>query len=472
MREPQLIDGAGGAADSSGPAAVRTGPWHLVPTLFATTVVVSVLGYLQKLPCRGVGFDFVPTVRNACYTDIYPLYFGRGLADGKIPYLDKIPEPVEYPVLTGGFMHLMAVLSRPFGGDAASRGMWFYDLTSVVLMFCAVLTVLAVAYSSGRHSLRSGLLVAASPALLLSVYINWDLLAVALSALAVAAWSRRHHAAAGVLLGLGVAAKFYPLLFLGPLFLLCLRAGKWKEFGRLFAGAAVAWLVVNVPIMLAAFDSWSRFYTFNQERPVDWGSIFFMAGRKGLSSVDDVPTLNLMGEVGFGVLALAIALLVLLAPRRPRLPQVLFLVLAAFLLTNKVWSPQYILWLLPVIALARPKLPAYLLWQAGEIVYFFGIWWYLLAGSLQQPGEGLSDTLSAVFSGHAPAGGVGDSVYYIALLARFLTVLLLALLVVTDILLPRLDIVRRDGVDDPAGGVLDGAEDRFVLLRRTAPQAA
>ncbi|MGH3379818.1 MAG: glycosyltransferase family 87 protein, partial [Actinoallomurus sp.] len=454
------------------PAAVRTGPWHLVPTLFATTVVVSVLGYLQKLPCRGVGFDFVPTVRNACYTDIYPLYFGRGLADGKIPYLDKIPEPVEYPVLTGGFMHLMAVLSRPFGGDAGARGMWFYDLTSVVLMFCAILTVIAVAYASGRHGLRSGLLVAASPALLLSAYINWDLLAVALSALAVAAWSRRHHATAGVLLGLGVAAKFYPLLFLGPLFLLCLRAGKWKEFGRFFAGAVVAWLVVNVPIMLAAFGSWSRFYTFNQERPVDWGSIFFMAGRKGLTSVDDVPTLNLMGEVGFGVLALAIALLVLLAPRRPRLPQVLFLVLAAFLLTNKVWSPQYILWLLPVIALARPKLPAYLLWQAGEIVYFFGIWWYLLAGSLQQPGEGLSDTLSAVFSGHAPAGGIGDSVYYVALLARFLTVLLLALLVVTDILLPRLDIVRRDGADDPAGGVLDGAEDRFVLLRRTAPQAA
>ncbi len=472
MGEPQLIDGAGGAAGSSGPAAMRTGPWHLVPALFATTVVVSVLGYVQKLPCRGVGFDFVPTVRNACYTDIYPLYFGRGLADGKIPYLDKIPEPVEYPVLTGGFMHVIAEISRPLGGDAVARGMWFYDLTAVALMLCAVVTVIATAYSSGRHGLRAGLLVAASPALLLSAYINWDLLAVALGACAVTAWARRHHAAAGVLLGLGVSAKFYPLLFLGPLFLLCLRAGRMREFGRMFAAALLAWLVVNVPIMLAAFDSWSRFYTFNQQRPVDWGSIFFMAGREGLSSVNDVPTLNLMGEAGFGVLALAIAALVLLAPRRPRLPQVLFLVLAAFLLTNKVWSPQYILWLLPVIALARPKLSAYLLWQAGEIVYFFGIWWYLLAGSLQQPGMGLSDTLSAVLSGHAPAGGIDDHVYYIALLARFLTVLLLAALVVVDILVPRLDLVRRDGVDDPAGGVLDGADDRFVLLRRPAPQAA
>jgi uncharacterized membrane protein len=473
MPESQVIDGAGGAAGSSGPAAVRAGLRHVLPVLVSTTAVVSVLGYLQKVPCMRAGFDFAPTVRNACYTDIYPLYFGRGLADGKIPYLDKIPEPVEYPVLTGGFMHVMAVAARWFGGaDATSRGMWFFDLTAVALVVCAVVTVLATAYVSGRHSRRTGLLVAASPALLLSAYINWDLLAVALSALALAVWARRHHATAGALLGLAVAAKFYPLLFLGPLFLLCLRAGKWREFGRLTAGAVVAWLVVNVPIMLAAWDSWSRFYTFNQQRPVDWGSIFFLTGRKGMSAVNDVPTLNLMGEAGFAVLAAAIALLVLAAPRRPRLPQILFLVLAAFLLTNKVWSPQYILWLLPLVALARPKLPAYLLWQAGEILYFFGIWWYLLAGALQKPGAGLSETLSAVFAGHAPAAGIDDNVYYIALLARFLTVLLLAVLIVIDVLVPRFDVVRADGADDPAGGVLDGADDRFVLLRRPASQAA
>jgi uncharacterized membrane protein len=471
MSEPQVIDGAGGTARSSGPAGVGGGLRRLLPVLVSTTAVASVLGFLQKTPCMGAGFNFVPTVRHACYTDIYPLYFGRGLADGKIPYLDKIPEPVEYPVLTGGFMHVMAVISRPFGGDAAARGMWFFKLTAVALVLCILITVLATAYAAGRRGMRAGLLVAASPAMILAAYINWDLLAVALAALGLAAWARRNHALAGVLFGLGTAAKFYPLLLLGPLFLLCLRAGRWREFGRTIAGAVVAWLVANVPIMVAAFDSWSRFYTFNQKRPVDWGSIFFMF-RSELPAIDDVPKLNLMGEAGFGVLAVAIALLILLAPRRPRLPQVMFLVLAAFLLTNKVWSPQYILWLLPLVALARPKIPAYVLWQAGEIVYFFAIWWYLLAGSLNTPGEGLSATLSAILSGHAPAQGIDASVYYLGLVARFSTVLLLVVLVVVDILVPRLDIVRADGVDDPAGGVLDGAEDRFVLLRRAVPQAA
>ncbi len=466
-----MIDGAGGAAGATGPADVRVGLWRLLPVLVSTTVAVSVLGYLQKLPCRRVGFDFIPTVRNACYTDIYPLYFGRGLADGKIPYLDKIKEPVEYPVLTGGFMEGAATVARWFGGDnVISRGMWFFDLTAMALVVCAAVTVLATALVAGRHGLRSGLMVAASPALLLSIYINWDLLAVVLAALALAAWARRRPALSGVLLGLAVAAKFYPVVFLGPLFLLCLRAGRWREFGRLLAGTVASWLVVNVPIMLLAFDSWSRFYTFNQQRPVDWGSIFFIAWQHGLSAVGDVPTLNLMGEAGFAVLAIAIVLLVLLAPRRPRLPQVMFLVLAAFLLTNKVWSPQYVLWLLPLVALARPKLPAYLLWQAGEIVYFFGIWWYLLAGSEQTSGVSLSDTLSSLLTGHAPADGIDLGVYTIALLARFLTVLMMAVLIVIDILVPRLDVVRADGADDPAGGVLDGAADRFRLARRTAPQ--
>jgi uncharacterized membrane protein len=473
MSEPQLIDEAGGAASSPGPAAARAGLRHLVPVLVSTTAVVSLLGYVQKVPCMRARFDFAPTMRSACYTDIYPLYFGRGLADGKIPYLDKIPEPVEYPVLTGGFMQAMASLARWFGGpQATTRGMWFFDLTVVALVLCAVATVLTTAYIAGRHSLRTGLLVAASPVLLLSIYINWDMLAVALSALALAAGARRHEATAGALLGLAVAAKFYPLLFLGPLFLLCLRAGRLREFGNALAAGVLAWLVVNVPIMLAAWDSWTRFYTFNQQRPVDWGSTFYLVRQAGMSSLDRVPTVNHMSEAVFAVLAAVIALLALAAPRRPRLSQLLFLVLAAFLLTNKVWSPQYYLWLLPLVALARPKVPAYLLWQAGEIIYFVGIWWLLLAGAVNKPGLGLSATLSAVFAGHAPAEGIDIHVYELALLARIVTVGLLAVLVVIDILVPRLDIVRSGDADDPAGGVLDGARDRFVLRRRPVPLTA
>ena len=115
-------------------------------------------------------------------------------------------------------------------------------------------------------------------------------------------------------------------------------------------------------------------------------------------------------------------------------------------------------WLVPLAVLARPRLWLYLLWQLAEIAYFFGIWGYLIFVYLMQ--------------GNPVTGyqGISSGWYFAALLARFLTVSLLAAYVVRDILDPERDVVRALGHDDPAGGVLDHAEDRF-RLRLSLPGA-
>ena len=73
------------------------------------------------------------------------------------------------------------------------------------------------------------------------------------------------------------------------------------------------------------------------------------------------------------------------APATPRLAQLGFLVVAGFLLVNKVYSPQYVLWLLPLAVLARPRWRDQLVWQAGEVAYFARVWWYL--GGDLEPGR-------------------------------------------------------------------------------------
>ena len=73
------------------------------------------------------------------------------------------------------------------------------------------------------------------------------------------------------------------------------------------------------------------------------------------------------------------------APETPRLAQLGFLVVAGFLLVNKVYSPQYVLWLLPLAVLARPRWRDQLIWQAGELLYFAAVWWYL--GGYLAPGR-------------------------------------------------------------------------------------
>ena len=93
--------------------------------------------------------------------------------------------------------------------------------------------------------------------MILSAFVNWDLIAMALTALGIAAWAARRGVWAGVLLGLAVAAKFYPLVVFGPLLLLCLRTGQLREFARTFAAAVAAWLAVNLPVMIIAPSGWA-----------------------------------------------------------------------------------------------------------------------------------------------------------------------------------------------------------------------
>lgn len=399
----------------------------------------AVLAYLWKWPCRfgGAWNDGTLQFTNFCYTDIYPLWWNERLSEGKVPYFGH---PVEYPVGIGGIMEF----SRRVVASMSEPGTAFYDLTVILMAVCLVVGVLLTAALAGPARRWDALWYALAPALILTAYINWDLAAGALALGALLAWSRRRQWLAGVLLGLAVATKFYPLMFLGPLLLLAMRTGRWVPFLKTVAGTVGSWLVVNLPIMLSAFTGWKRFYVFSQERPADWGAIWYFFSRKGWPILGDADRLDLLGVVTLGVLCLLIAVVAMTAPTRPRLAQLCFLALAAFMLTNKVWSPQYVLWLIPLAVLARPNAKPIALWQVAECWYFFAIWLYLVA---QQPGNE-----------HL---GISDGAYFAAVWARAITIVILMAFVVRDIYRPGHDVVRESGVDDPSGGVFDGAPDRL-----------
>jgi uncharacterized membrane protein len=424
-----------------------------VIVLILASLLGGALGSVAKAACRAGAWNVgVEQYQAHCYTDIYPLYFGERLARGQVPYFDH---HVEYPVVMGAVMQAASWVSGP--ADTSAAGREFYDVTVGLLAACLVAGVLATAYCAGRSRRWTALLVALSPALILAAFINWDLIAMALTMAALAAWAARRPVLAGVLLGLAVATKFYPVICLLPLFVLCLRAGRLRPFWVTAGSAAAAWLAVNLPVALAAPAGWETFYLFNAKRGADWGSIwyFFQTEHWPVVGGLSLPGINLVSAALFLAACIAVAALALAAPRRPRLPQLLFLATAAFLLTNKVWSPQYVVWLVPLVVLARPRLFAYAAWQIAEVGYFYAIWGYLIT----------------VVAGPQTSGAVSPDLYFAALLARFCTVLLLCVLVVRDILRPEHDAVRSGGEDDPAGGVLDGAGDRLVLALRSAARS-
>ena len=138
-----------------------------------------------------------------------------------------------------------------------------------------------------------------------------------------------------------------------PLFLLCLRTRQLREFWRTLGVALVVWLAVNLPVMLKAFHGWAYFYTFSRSRGESSGSVWLALTDMG----HHVPDADLNRVVTILLLAMfaGIAWIALRAPRRPRLAQLAFLTVAAFLLVNKVYSPQYVLWLVFLFPLARPR---------------------------------------------------------------------------------------------------------------------
>ena len=144
------------------------------------------------------------------------------------------------------------------------------------------------------------------------------------------------------------------------------------RFAWAAGAAAVAWAVANLPAWLTGFEQWKVFWSFNADRGADLGSLWLVLVHAGHSSPPTASTVvvgavrrDLPRDRRAGAARAA-------RPRGWRSSR--FLVVAGFLLVNKVYSPQYVLWLLPLAVLARPRWRDLLIWQAGELVYFAAVW--------------------------------------------------------------------------------------------------
>ncbi|MEV4600357.1 glycosyltransferase 87 family protein [Amycolatopsis sp. NPDC049253] len=413
-----------------------------------------------------------------CYSDIVPLYSSERLNDPKtFPYVSSWQEDtqtaenqtryMEYPVLTGLFQWVNAKLAA--GWLSVANSGWLPGALPVAIYFnisafWLSLAWLITVWATGRTMKRrpwDAVLVAISPLVLVQAFTNFDAIATACTAAGILAWSRKRPEIAGVLLGLGAAAKLYPLLLLGVLFVLCLRAGKLRTWGRTAGLTALTWLVVNVPFILVATRGWWEFFRLNTLRPMDPDSLYnvisYTTGWTGFDGVlqkGQTPAiLNTVIAVLFLLCCAGIAYVALTAPRRPRFGQLAFLVVAAFLLTNKVWSPQYSLWLVPLAVLAIPRWRLLLSWMVIDALVWAPRMFYYLGVDHK---------------------GLPEGWFLGTVVVRDLAVVGICVLVIREIYRPRTDLVRLAGDDDPAGGVLERARDRvtfpgFGKHRRAVP---
>jgi uncharacterized membrane protein len=334
------------------------------------------MSLLVKQPCGTGDWSDGRQYRRLCYTDIVPLYGTERLTGGRLPYLDPCPpgdqfQCDEYPVATMYFMRVSAWLTRAgasLSKTAASFSGFFY-WNALLLALCGFAIVWALRRIGGSRALY----FAVAPTLLIYAFVNWDLLAVVLATLATLAYVRGRDRWNGALLGLGAAAKLYPGLLVIPFAL-----GRWKENRRGGAATLVVWAgvvygAVNLPFALAAPHQWATFYRFNATRGADWDSLWFVACQRLTGQPGCRWSPRVIDALSI-VLFVAVASVVWFAKRarEPRFPSWTygFPLLVAFLLTNKVYSPQYGLWLLPWFALALPSVRLFAAFEVTDIAVF------------------------------------------------------------------------------------------------------
>jgi hypothetical protein len=297
-----------------------------------------------------------------CYADLAPLWFSRGLADGTGPWG---PQPLEYPVLLQAQAFLLARLTQLLPGEAGVRQ--FLDVSAAVAALQAVAVLLLLRRAG--VGVRGRAWWAAAPALGFYALYNWDLLPVLLLVAAVVAAREGRHGLSGALAGLGAAAKLFPG-FLVPLVALGLLRQRRAQLALRHVGAAAgAWAAVNLPVYLAAPGAWLRFWELNRTRGGHVDSLWHLLGRlTGWQAGAEV--LNVLGPAVLAVAALAVVVVGVRRLPPERTWELLLPLLVLFLLTNKVFSPQYFLWLVPLMVLCRTRPGPFLAAVLSDVAVF------------------------------------------------------------------------------------------------------
>lgn len=329
-------------------------------------LLAGLISFLKFNHCRVNDWASPDNYTHACYTDIPALFSERGLNTNTFPYLSST-NSIEYPPVIGLGNWLISFIT-----PSENSFRTFFDINALIILVLFFISAIIVRKISPTYQYLFPL----APAVIASLFINWDMWAVVSTLLAIYYFDKKKYEASGIWLGISIATKFFPIVLLLPIAIIFYRSSQIQLFYRYLFTTAIFWGAINIPIALTHFDGWWRFFKLNLERGADFGSIWY-----ALSLLDiKIPHLDLIYPLLSIVLFVGLAIYLLKLPSTPNLAAIALFALVIFTTAGKVYSPQYILWLTPlaVIALQNSKqVITFWFWQATEITYHLAIWQYL-----------------------------------------------------------------------------------------------
>jgi hypothetical protein len=369
-----------------------------VKALVALAILAALLSVAKFSHCANTGWATPDQYVHACYSDLPALFEARGLSTNQWPFASD-DNSVEYPVITAMVMYITSF--------AANSPVSYFNINIFFLILLFIATVLIVRKIRPEFAY----LVPIAPAMIASLFINWDLWAIATMMLAIYWFDRKQFTYSALLMGVSISTKFLPVFLLIPIVFIFWRENKVKEAIKYIAISFGIWLAINLPFAVTTPTGWWRFYKLNLERGPDWGSFWLALQQLGIN----LNNLNYLSILLLLIALTTIAILLFEIKYTPSLASVSFFVLASVMLASKVYSPQYVLWLTPlaVIALTNKKdLHAFWVWQATELIYHIAIWQHL--AQVTDAKFGLGPIPFAILT----LVRIGGTIYLMAVLAR------------------------------------------------------
>ena len=308
--------------------------------------------------------------------------------------------PVEYPALTGLIMWLFSFFIAP----AQFAWVDYFRLTASVQVLIYALTVFFIQKLANR---KLAIIFAVSPAVLYSLNRNWDIWAIATMLIAIYLFHKGKETQSAIWLAISIAVKFFPLVALLPIGIFYLRNKRLKDGLRFLAITGGSWVLINLPFRLINFKGWLYFYEFSYERAIGSASFFEITNMAGIG----VPSTKAV-FYGLNLLALGLVALYLLKSKIViGAAEGTFFTMFAFILFNKQYSMQYVIWLASLAVLAVFLLEKkyqvkilifYGIWQASELLFQYSFFQRILTGTYKGTATPASPEISDGF--YAGAG--------------------------------------------------------------------
>jgi uncharacterized membrane protein len=331
-------------------------------TLVLFAFLASAISYAKFSPCIGFNWATPGQYIHACYSDLPSLLGNRSIGTGAWAFSGD--KPVEYPVITGLIMYLTAQIAH------VTTTYFLLNAALLALLFIGVVLI------TTRIRPQFGYLLSFTPAVIASLYINWDLWAIVTMMLSIYWFDRKQYDLSALAIGISIATKFIPIFLIPVVLYIFYCKHNLKGAIKYLIITFLTWLAINLPVALTSFDGWWYFYKLNIERVADWGSLWYALSALGLG----LTNLNYLSILLLLACIAALGIFLLALDYIPTLAQIAFIVIASVTCVSKVYSPQYVLWLAPLALIAlidKRDLPAFWIWQVSEVIYHVAIWQHL-----------------------------------------------------------------------------------------------